>query len=102
MLVFGEPADPGIAAAVSGRPTVELSKVYVLPGLHGSGTSATLMAATMDAARARGVASVWLGVNQQNLRANRFYEKSGFGQVGVKKFRVGDEVHDDFVREYVF
>jgi ribosomal protein S18 acetylase RimI-like enzyme len=60
------------------------------------------MAATMAAARSRGVASVWLGVNQQNVRANRFYEKSGFAQVGVKKFLVGDEVHDDFVREFTF
>ena len=102
MLVFGEPTDPGVAASVSGRPTVELSKVYVLPGLHGSGASSQLIAATMEVARSRGVASVWLGVNQQNLRANRFYEKNGFAQVGVKKFRVGDEVHDDFVREYVF
>jgi GNAT superfamily N-acetyltransferase len=102
MLVFGEPAAPDIAAAVSARPTVELSKVYVLPGLHGSGASAALLSATLDAARSRGVASVWLGVNQQNLRANRFYEKNGFVQVGVKKFRVGGEVHDDFVRELVF
>ncbi|MEX1079656.1 MAG: GNAT family N-acetyltransferase [Homoserinimonas sp.] len=102
MLVFGDPADSGVAASVTGRPTVELSKVYVLPGLHGSGASAALISATMGVARARGVASVWLGVNQQNLRANRFYEKNGFAQVGVKKFRVGDEVHDDFVRECAF
>jgi len=102
MLVFGEPADSGIAAAVTARPTVELSKVYVLPGLHGSGASVTLLSATIEAARSRGVASVWLGVNQQNLRANRFYEKAGFAQVGVKTFRVGSELHDDFVRELVF
>lgn len=102
MLVFGEPADSGIAAAVSARPTAELSKVYVLSGLHGSGASATLMSATIEAARSRGVASVWLGVNQQNLRANRFYDKAGFVQVGVKTFRVGSELHDDYVRELVF
>ncbi len=102
MLVFGEPSDPDVAAAVSARPTVELSKVYVLPGLHGSGASAALLASTLEAASARGASSVWLGVNQRNLRANRFYEKSGFVQVGVKKFRVGGEVHDDFVRELVF
>src|SRR5690554_3765261 len=102
MLVFGEPADAGIATAVSARPTVELSKVYVLPGLHGSGASAALLAATIEAARSRGVGGVWLGVNKQNLRANRFYEKKGFVQVGVKTFRVGSELHDDFVRELVF
>ncbi|HEU4808558.1 MAG TPA: GNAT family N-acetyltransferase [Homoserinimonas sp.] len=102
MLVFGEPSDPDVAAAVTARPTVELSKVYLLPGLHGTGASSTLMRATIDVARDRGVAGIWLGVNQQNLRANSFYERSGFAQVGVKKFLVGDEVHDDFVRELVF
>ena len=102
MLVFGDPGDPAVAASVTGRPTVELSKVYLLPGLHGSGASSQLIAATMELARERGVASVWLGVNQQNLRANRFYEKSGFVRVGMKTFRVGSETHDDFVREYVF
>lgn len=101
MLVFGEPSDPVVAASVTARPTVELSKVYVLPGLHGTGASAALMQATIEAARSRGVAGIWLGVNQRNQRANGFYEKNGFAQVGVKKFLVGDEVHDDFVRELV-
>jgi ribosomal protein S18 acetylase RimI-like enzyme len=99
MLVFTEPSDPDVAASVSGRPTAELSKVYLLPGQHGTGAARALMDATVDAARARGVASVWLGVNQLNARANRFYEKCGFTAVGSKKFQLGAEVHDDFVRE---
>ena len=31
--------------------------------------------------------------------AVRFYEKSGFVVVGTKTFRVGQELHDDFVME---
>jgi RimJ/RimL family protein N-acetyltransferase len=42
---------------------------------------------------------MWLGVNQFNPRANRFYEKSGFRQVGVKRFLLGGRYEDDFVRE---
>jgi ribosomal protein S18 acetylase RimI-like enzyme len=38
-------------------------------------------------------------VNQENARANRFYEKSGFTLVGTKHFLVGDRLEDDFVRE---
>jgi ribosomal protein S18 acetylase RimI-like enzyme len=45
---------------------------------------------------------VWLGVNQLNARANRFYEKNGFAIVGEKKFLVGGKAEDDFVRERVF
>lgn len=101
MLVFGDPTDPDVLAAVTHRPTVELSKLYVLPAGHGGGVAATLMAATLDDARSRGVTSVWLGVNQQNARAIRFYGKSGFAVVGTKTFLVGTERHDDFVMEQV-
>lgn len=102
MLVFGEPMDADVLAAISHRPTVELSKVYVLPASHGGGVASVLMTSTLEHARSRGVAAVWLGVNQQNGKAIRFYEKSGFGVVGPKTFFVGPERHDDFVMERVF
>ena len=39
MVVTGEPADPDVQAALTVRPTAELSKIYVLPDQHGAGTS---------------------------------------------------------------
>lgn len=101
MLVFADPTDPDVAAVVRVRPTAELSKVYVLPGFHGAGLAQALVAASVEAARARGARSVWLGVNQENAKANRFYEKSGFVKVGTKQFRVGARWEDDFVRTLV-
>jgi tRNA (guanine37-N1)-methyltransferase len=102
MLVFGEPYDADVAATISLRPTVELSKVYVHGEHHGTGIAAPLMAAALDVARSAGAASVWLGVNQQNARAIRFYEKSGFASVGSKTFLVGSVLHNDYVMEHVF
>lgn len=102
MLVAGEPYDADVAAAITVRPTVELSKCYVVPGHHGAGVAARLMAASLDAARARGAAAVWLGVNQENAKAQRFYAKSGFARVGTKRFLVGDRWEHDFVLERVF
>jgi GNAT superfamily N-acetyltransferase len=99
MVVHGEPADPDVVAALSLRPTAELSKIYVLPDHHGAGTSRLLMEASIDAARARGAVGVWLGVNQLNERAQRFYAKSGFARVGTKRFLVGDRYEDDYVFE---
>ena len=101
MLVAADPADPDVARVVTLRPTVELSKVYLLAEAHGTGASAELMRQSIAVAGARGAASVWLGVNQLNARANRFYEKNGFVNVGVKHFLVGDKLEDDFVRELV-
>jgi diamine N-acetyltransferase len=99
MLVTGEPADPDVRAALRLRPTSELSKIYVLPDGHGAGTSGLLMAAALEAARARGSRGAWLGVNQLNERAQRFYGKSGFTRVGTKRFLVGDRYEDDYVFE---
>jgi len=101
MLVAGDPSDADVAAAITTRPTIELSKVYVLPEAHGGGVASSLVARSVEAARARGAAAVWLGVNQENGRANRFYEKNGFALVGTKRFLVGDRYEDDFVRELV-
>ncbi|WP_406831035.1 GNAT family N-acetyltransferase [Pedococcus sp. KACC 23699] len=99
MLVTAEPADPDVRAVLQLRPTSELSKIYVLPDQHGAGTSRELMAAALDAARARGSRGAWLGVNQLNERAQRFYAKSGFTRVGTKRFLVGDRYEDDYVFE---
>ena len=97
MVVYGEPSDPDVAASVAQRPTAELSKCYALPQAHGSGLAAALVASSAGAARTRGAKSLWLGVNQQNVRARRFYEKCGFSVVGTKKFLVGERYEDDFV-----
>jgi ribosomal protein S18 acetylase RimI-like enzyme len=99
MVVHGEPADPDVRAVLALRPTTELSKIYVRPDHHSGGTSRQLMAAGIDAARARGSAGVWLGVNQENERAQRFYAKSGFERVGTKRFLVGDRYEHDYVFE---
>ncbi|TPW73417.1 GNAT family N-acetyltransferase [Schumannella sp. 10F1B-5-1] len=99
MLVAGEPTDADVAAAITVRPTIELSKCYVHPGHHGAGIAHELMAATVTAARESGVAGVWLGVNDENARANRFYGKHGFEVVGRKTFRLGSRVENDYVRE---
>jgi ribosomal protein S18 acetylase RimI-like enzyme len=97
MTVAGDPVDPDVARAVTARPTVEVSKMYVLPAEHGSGTAAALMTAVLEHARAAGAAGVWLGVNQRNERAQRFYGKHGFRIAGTKTFRLGAHLEADYV-----
>lgn len=89
MLVRDETGDP---------PAVELSKMYVLPDYHGSGVSAALMDAALAAAAAdMGARDVWLGVNQRNRRAQRFYAKHGFTLNGTRTFQVGGTLEHDYV-----
>jgi ribosomal protein S18 acetylase RimI-like enzyme len=97
MLIRGVGDDPDIAQAVPVRPAAELSKMYVLPDHHGSGISTTLMDAALAAAAEWGVECVWLGVNQENLRAQRFYTKCGFTINGTRTFQLGAGLESDYV-----
>ena len=99
MLVHGEPYDADVRAVVRHRPTTELSKIYVLPSGHGGGVARDRLAAAVEVARGIGAAGIWLGTNQTNVRAHRFYEKSGFDRIGTKRFWVGDHFEDDYVFE---
>lgn len=99
-LLVDRPAeDPEVAAALTLTPSTELSKCYVHPDHHGLGDAADLMRASIAAAAAADARGLWLGVNSQNARAIRFYEKAGFRKVGTKSFRLGNTVEHDYVLE---
>lgn len=97
MLVHGVTGDADIQRAVKTRPAVELSKMYVVPEEHGRGASTALMEQALAAAADIGMGCVWLGVNQNNQRAQRFYAKHGFSVTGNRTFRLGVQSEHDFV-----
>jgi GNAT superfamily N-acetyltransferase len=100
MIIRGVPDDsddPDVARAVTARPAVELSKMYVLPEAHGAGVSAALMSAALQYVTTLDAACLWLGVNQHNQRAQRFYAKHGFTITGTKTFRLGTHLEQDYV-----
>jgi ribosomal protein S18 acetylase RimI-like enzyme len=98
MVVNGVGDDPDVARAVDTRPAAELSKMYVLPDFHGGGLAAELMEHALAAIADWHVRCVWLGVNQENVRAQHFYTKHGFRISGNRTFLVGDDLREhDFV-----
>jgi ribosomal protein S18 acetylase RimI-like enzyme len=97
ILIRGVPDDDDVQRAVTLRPAVELSKMYVLPDSHGAGVSTALMTSALQRAMQMDAKCVWLGVNQRNERAQRFYTKHGFTINGTKSFRLGAGVENDYV-----
>ncbi len=95
------PSHPDVAAVITERPVSEISKMYVMPDHHAQGRSGApshaMMRAAIDCARRRGSAVVWLGVNQENVRAQRFYTKMGFVRVGVKTFDLNGSIEHDYI-----
>jgi ribosomal protein S18 acetylase RimI-like enzyme len=89
--------DTDVQRAVEIRPAAELSKLYLLPDYHGAGVATALMETTLATAAEWGARCVWLGVNQENQRAQRFYVKSGFKVNGTRTFQVGARRENDYV-----
>ena len=97
MVIHGVPDDADVQQAVVARPAVELSKMYVLAANHGGVVSAALIETVIGYALDRRARCVWLGVNQENRRAQRFYATHGFAIVGAKTFPLGRHVENDYV-----
>lgn len=86
---------PGAPREVRGPLPIELWRFYVDRPYHGRGVAQALMVRVMEVARARAAATVWLGVWERNLRAQAFYRKVGFVDIGAHKFVVGRDVQTD-------
>lgn len=82
---------------VTGPMPMELVRFYVDTPLHGTGLARRLMQAVEDGARTRGMRTLWLGVWEHNPRAQAFYRKAGFADVGAQTFRLGGDVQTDRV-----
>ena len=82
---------------VTGVAPLELLRLYVDRAYHGRGVAQALMAATLDAAAARGATTIWLGVWERNPRAIAFYTKWGFHDVGSHEFVLGSDRQTDRV-----
>lgn len=91
-LVSGPPP-----AAVQGASPLELKRLYVARAWHGQGVAQALMDAAIDAARARGAGTLWLGVWERNPRAVAFYAKYGFTRVGEHTFMLGGDAQTDWL-----
>lgn len=85
--------EPGIP----GDHPIEVHRFYTDRHWHGKGVATVLMEACLAEARQRGHDVVWLGVWEHNPRAQAFYRKWGFEQVGTHVFLLGDEVQTDLL-----
>jgi ribosomal protein S18 acetylase RimI-like enzyme len=82
---------------VAGTAPIELWRFYVDRPLQGRGVARVLMDALLEAAHARGAETIWLGVWERNPRAQAFYGKCGFLDVGQQEFRLGSDRQIDRV-----
>lgn len=87
------------SAGVDGPSPVELVRLYVLREWLGRGVGQALMQRCLEEARALGFQTIWLGVWERNHRAQAFYRKWDFREVGEHIFRLGSDEQRDIVMQ---
>jgi len=82
-------------------PALLLDQFYVLKDHHVTGIARALMDWAIEEGRRRGVQRLYLTVFPENHRARRFYDRSGFEDVGRYDFMVGSHVDEDVIMRKV-
>ena len=76
---------------VDSKEVCQLQKIYVLKDFLSMKIGLELQGALLDKAKELHFTQIWLSVLNSNERAIRFYEKSGFEEVGNHDFQIGKE-----------
>jgi ribosomal protein S18 acetylase RimI-like enzyme len=84
---------------LTGAKPIELVRLYVSRESLGSGVGAALMQVCIDNAQQKGYDTLWLGVWENNIRAQVFYRKWNFVKVGTHVFQLGDDPQTDFLMQ---
>jgi len=87
-------------AYVAGK-VMKLHKCYLHPLLHGKGYGQVMLQYVCDTAKDLGYQEVILGVNKQNHKALKAYQRFGFVVVSAETTDIGGGfVMDDYVLSY--
>jgi ribosomal protein S18 acetylase RimI-like enzyme len=90
-------APHGPPCVPDGEGVVELRRIYVDQRFHGHGLAQELMRRVLDLAARHGARQLWLGVWEHNARAQAFYRRFGFTEVGAHTYVVGSDPQRDLV-----
>lgn len=75
----------------------ELHRLYVDVSVKGAGVAKALMDELLAWSRGEGAAALYLGVWENNHRAQAFYKRYGFAHIGEHDFMVGHTRDRDFI-----
>jgi GNAT superfamily N-acetyltransferase len=84
---------------ISSTKPIELNRLYSKQEFLGKGVGARLMEECFALAKKLNCDAMWLGVWEFNPRAQRFYEKYGFREVGKHVFLLGSDPQTDLLMQ---
>ncbi len=87
-------------AHLLGERTIEIQRLYVDVNYQGRKVGSTLMRFALDYARARDLEWIWLGVWENNHRAQEFYTQWGFERFSEHIFMMGPDPQTDWLMRF--
>jgi GNAT superfamily N-acetyltransferase len=88
-----------IEPEITATKPIELNRLYSKQEFLGKGVGARLMEESFAIAANLNCDAMWLGVWEFNPRAQRFYEKYGFREVGKHVFLLGSDPQTDLLMQ---
>ncbi len=88
-----------IEDGISAEKPVELNRLYAHQKFLGKGVGAALMDQCLQIAKENDCDLMWLGVWEFNPRAQTFYRKYGFYEVGKHVFQLGSDAQIDLLMQ---
>ncbi len=76
---------------------IEIERLYVLAKFQGKKVGQMLMDKSLEIAKSKLFARIWLGVWENNSKAIRFYKKNGFVKFDSHIFNIGDDEQIDIL-----
>jgi ribosomal protein S18 acetylase RimI-like enzyme len=89
----------GPPEGINGERPIEIVRLYVSKESIGSGVGADLMRDCLNESARLGFRTLWLGVWEHNYRAQAFYRKWNFVEVGTHVFQLGDDAQRDLIMQ---
>lgn len=88
-----------IEDGISAEKPIELNRLYSHQKFLGKGVGAKLMERCFRIAKENDCDAMWLGVWEFNPRAQAFYRKYGFYEVGRHIFQLGSDAQTDLLMQ---
>jgi diamine N-acetyltransferase len=82
---------------MSGKNAIEIQRIYVIEPMKGKKIGKALIEKCCEIGREKGYETIWLGVWDKNIEAQKFYEKIGMTKVGITDFTDGKNDFINFV-----
>jgi diamine N-acetyltransferase len=74
---------------LKGKNAIEVQRIYILEKVKGKNVGKLLMEKCHEIGREKGYETLWLGVWDKNVAAQKFYEKIGMENIGTTDFSDG-------------